>query len=50
MERREFSMTISELRSDKNRAILRARKSEETIEPLQDKVKQLEKSLRAFTE
>ena len=50
MERREFSMLVSELRSDKNRAILRARKAEESINPLQDKVRQLEKSLKAFTE
>ena len=50
MERREFSMLVSELRADKNRAILRARNSEESIGPLQDRVKQLERSLKAFTE
>tara|TARA_R110002012_G_scaffold318390_1_gene536784 strand:- start:56 stop:364 length:309 start_codon:yes stop_codon:yes gene_type:complete len=50
MERREFSMLVSELRSDKNRAILRARKAEETIEPLQNRLNKVEQSLKAFTQ
>tara|TARA_R110002049_G_scaffold58403_1_gene158888 strand:+ start:44 stop:352 length:309 start_codon:yes stop_codon:yes gene_type:complete len=50
MERREFSMLVSELRSDKNRAVLRARRAEETIEPLQDRLNKVEQSLKAFTQ
>jgi len=48
MERREFSMLVSELRSDKNRAILRARKSEELVEPLQQENIKLKNQLKSI--
>jgi len=50
MELKSFSCDreVSEMRADKNRAVLRARNSEEKIIELEDKIKKLEKSLKIF--
>ncbi len=48
LERRTFDSLIDEYKGDRNRAIMRARKAEDKIEPMQKKIKELEKSLSAF--
>lgn len=42
-ERRLLEMSISQYREDKNRAVLRARKSEEEVEKLQQELNKLKK-------
>jgi len=43
-----FNRLISEAREDRNRAVLRARKSEEALEIAEAKVKDLEAKLKIF--
>ena len=50
LELKEFSFEnlISQMREDKNRAILRARRSEKRIEELEAKVKKLTATVKVF--
>jgi len=48
LEAYSFNKIISDFRSNNNRAIIRARKAEETRDVLQDKVIDLEKKLKIF--
>lgn len=48
LERRTFDSLIDEYKSERNRAIMRARRAEEKLEPLQKEVRELKKSLDAF--
>ena len=49
LERRTFDSLIDEYKSERNRAIMRARRAEEKLEPLQKENTKLKNSLEAFT-
>jgi len=48
LEAYSYNKIIGDFRSECNRAIMRARKAEETVETLDAKVKDLEKKLKIF--
>jgi len=48
LEAYSYNKIIGDFRSNSNRAIMRARKAEETVETLDAKVKDLEKKLKIF--
>jgi len=48
MERREFSFVIEELRADKNRAVIRARRAEDVLEPVSKELAKVKRELKLF--